>query len=457
MLKQTVQTIFVRGCEKVSPKILKDIVRVRESALDIRVKDKTHTFPLCVQSRIYVVAFGKASIGMTKVIEESLGSSFTDGIVIAPESMTIVSMKSKIYLAGKNNLPDENSVSSTKKVLEFLKQIDSPDSIVLFLISGGGSALLCSPNKVSLSEKLETIKLMVKQGASIQQLNTIRQHLSEVKGGKLLSKLLKSKVISLILSDIIGDPIDLIASGPTVIPRGNKGNPFLLLQSLSIPVKELPPSVKLQLSSLETEAEAEINNPSNFIVINNELILEEVRTSLTEQGFQSHVVTNKLSGDATERGREFAQLISSNSQNFEETLLKLHSIRIPWGFSKLALVFGGETTVKLKGSGCGGRNQEMVLSCLKHLKSYFSSFCFSFLFMSVGTDGLDGPNNAAGAIITEDDVSKADLDQCENSLNNSDSYNFWKTFNQGLSHVVIGPTGTNVMDVQILLLTVNKA
>uniref|UniRef100_A0A1I7UP45 Glycerate kinase n=1 Tax=Caenorhabditis tropicalis TaxID=1561998 RepID=A0A1I7UP45_9PELO len=421
--RQMVKTAFERCLKAVNPRLA-----VREALPHLNLSDS---------SKIIVISFGKASIQMALGAHDHLNSSrIQKTLILAPESQRTSSLPFDIRFGAADNLPDENSLEATRHLIQEIRKADSPSTVFLFLISGGGSALLTAPRPpVTLKEKLEVIKRMQAKGATIQELNTVRQKLSDVKGGKLLRNIQKGQSISLIISDVIGNPINLIASGPTVIPKHGISAKEVLS---NLGIQNLPESVDKVLNEREDPISG---NPINRIISSNSDALSSISESLKDSGFHVATVTSSLSGNAAEIGKQFAEIINSEDIR-NHSILKGAELQYPAAF-----VFGGETTVILgKNPGKGGRNQEMVLSCLSSL---IPSPPHRFVFLSAGTDGQDGPTDVAGAIISSEDPPASSPSEF---LKNSDSYSFWSQYNGGRSHLKTGPSGTNVMDIQILVL-----
>uniref|UniRef100_A0A914RT78 MOFRL domain-containing protein n=1 Tax=Parascaris equorum TaxID=6256 RepID=A0A914RT78_PAREQ len=297
--------------------------------------------------------------------------------------------------------------------------------MILKVFSGGGSALLPAPvNSISLADKLATIKAMTARGADIKQLNCVRRALSRLKGGKLAEI-----IIAVIISDIVGDPIDLIASGPTVIEHYSmlSENPTKVLKKLHA-WEVIPPNVQQALQR------ASATRPANAVSF----------SCLQDDDFTSSRGCSMFSEiSSAKSGTIYTAALCGTINDGLKACAAVMSNKVVFITDRLALLFGGETTVTLTGKGKGGRNQQIVLS---------------FALLSAGTDGQDGPTDAAGAVLTSDDIKyihdngrweKGDVD---GFLRKNDSFNFWKVFRDGVCHVNTGPTGTNVMDVQVLLI-----
>ncbi|WKX99259.1 hypothetical protein Q1695_014274 [Nippostrongylus brasiliensis] len=364
-------------------------------------------------------------------------------------------LRSRVLYGAQNNLPDSDSVAGTREALRCIERNDGTDVIFLFLISGGGSALFCAPEGVTLAEKLSVIQKLTSNGADIRVLNAFRQKLSAVKGGKVLNFVKQGRVVSLLISDLIDDLTQFIASGPTIPANDSiKETAEAILTSPKwLPL--LPDKIKAIIEDSSPPAPPPVE-PHNIIIASNRHALNELDRYLTSIGYESHIVTTRLEGNAAELGRRFAQLITSEKSQIPE-ILKSFGLEDEVSLGdKVALLFGGETTVVLQGNGKGGRCQEMVLSCFTQIASTEVPPS-PFLFLAAGTDGQDGPTDAAGALITNEDVmSDAEVEQANECLNTSNSYEFWCGYNYGRNHIKTGPTGTNVMDIQIVLIHFNR-
>jgi glycerate 2-kinase len=499
----------------------KHCLKINDSVLQLNSESKN----------VYLCAFGKASLKMSLEFEKLLSNYLHSGICILPFSEYESSMpkwikldqneikmndeiKSQLtyFYGAKNNLPDSDSLNATKKVFELIESINtSPNSvtpnILVCLISGGGSALLAQPQNFTNNSdydfnlKLDTIRKTVRAGASINELNTIRMCLSRVKGGNLalsaLSKDPSLKIVNLFISDVIGDPLEIIASGPTILNQTSlSSNKYQL--SLDI-IKKYKLENELSAEILNYLRENSKNNAAlnvknsdgikNFLIGNNKLATGSISDELSREFEYRKVLSNSLSGEAKRVGSSFALLsfilsdiVKSEDQNlkfYSDFLTKEKEIHVDLDLIrhfvnlvlsdqnfkegkplKLALISGGETTVTLNSAsgGKGGRNQEMVLSfelTFLELIGKFNRKINNVLFSSFGTDGIDGPTDAAGAYFNyehlEQQPNNYDLKEMRDYLSRHDSYNYYNSRKEsGL--IKCGPTGTNCSDLQILLL-----
>jgi glycerate-2-kinase len=381
-------------------------------------------------SNIFVVAFGKASIRMSQAVIDKC--CITKGIVITNDETKKISHPNIKTFHGGHPLPNNESVKGTKEIEKLIKKISKNDLLIV-LISGGGSSLLCHP-RTSLEDIQKITEMLLKSGANIKEINTIRKHLSYVKGGQLISNI-KGQVISYIISDIIGDPVGFIASGPTV------GDNTTYLQAKKIFLKynlwkKIPLSaqsiinkgIKKEIPETPSEEDYRLKNVSNQIIANNTLACKALDKKGKELGYTPFLLSTSLQGNARLVG------------NF--LIKKLIKMNKKKGINML--IAGGETTVLVKGKGKGGRNQEMVLSALKNLQKY------SIVFASFGTDGIDGTSTAAGAIADPYSLNRSIEKNLKFDffLRNNNSNVF---FNNLQDLLISGPTGTNVMDIQILI------
>ena len=391
--------------------------------------------------RIIVIGFGKASIKMAEGCEEELRDKIYDGAIIAPKGIEDKKLKIIKVFEGTHPIPSEVNVESAKKLISVCSNLTSED-LVICLISGGGSSLLTFPaNDISLEEKKLTTDVLLKSGADIREINTIRKHISKVKGGQLLNLLKPAKVVSLILSDVVGDPIEYIASGPTSPDSSTFKDALSIIKKYNL-VNKLPKSVVERIEKgvrgeiLETPKPGDeiFNNVKNIIVSNNMKSLVAMEKKASSLGYNTIILTSYAQGESREVGKFLCAVIK-----------QISSYDIP--IKKPAcVILGGETTVTVKGNGKGGRNQELVLSVVLNCKDVKN-----FVFASIGSDGIDGYTDAAGAIADNfslEDAVNSGL-KPEEFLENNDSYNFFK---QTRDLIFTGPTGTNVNDFTVALI-----
>lgn len=401
-----------------------------------RYIQKTNFFRDSVENynNIYLLGFGKASVAMAKAAFDLLKDKIREGIVITndPTKKYLDSNNVKTYL-GTHPLPSEKNLQNTEKALEMLRKCDKND-FLLVLISGGGSSLLCKP-RVNLEDLRKTTDLLLKSGTDIKEINTVRKHLSFVKGGQL-AKQTRATIVSLILSDIVGDPIEFIASGPTAPDSTTYNDAKQVLEKYSI-WNKAPESVRNVINrgikgfipDTPKEDDLVFERVYNVIIGNNELACKKAAERAKELGYEVRILNTRLTGEARDVGEDLAY----------------YATIIPCEDKRLALISGGETTVKVRGRGRGGRNQELVLAAVRKIERE------NIVFTSIATDGIDGNSDAAGAIADGNTMIRArekDM-KPEEYLENNDSYNFFKRLNDLL---ICGPTGTNVMDIQLVLI-----
>lgn len=389
--------------------------------------------------QIYVVGAGKASGAMAAAVEELLGDRVASGIVMVKDGHGVPTKRIQIWEAS-HPVPDERGVHGTAAILDLLARVTSAD-LVIVLISGGGSALLPAPVEgVSLAEKQEVTRQLLASGATIQEINAIRKHCSRVKGGLLARAASPARSLTLILSDVIGDPLDAIASGPTVPDPTTYHEALAILDRYQLR-DHVPAAIRRHL---EAGARGKVpetpkaHDPcfakARYLVIGNNLqSLLAAKERAEGLGFHTLLLTSSLRGES----REVAQALAA-------ILLEIRRTGYPLA-PPACLLLGGETTVTVRGGGKGGRNQELVLAGAIAIAGAEDLVVFS-----AGTDGTDGPTDAAGAMADGETCARAaaaGLDP-RRALEANDSYHFF----QALGDLIkTGPTFTNVMDVTLLL------
>lgn len=392
--------------------------------------------------KLLIIGFGKAAVAMGKAAEDSLFDIITEGILITKHGHINKSLplrKLKVLEAG-HPIPDEYGYVGTAEVIRLLQKADE-NTLVLCLVSGGGSALLVSPcSGITLQEKQTVSELLLRAGAEISELNTVRKHISAVKGGRLAELARPARIISLILSDVIGDRLDVIASGPTAPDKTSFSDAHKVLEKYKL-LDRIPENVrrvigdgiKGRIPDTPKEGNPLFSVVENIIIGSNRIALKAAKQRAEEMGLSVVIISSEIQGEAREVGKWLAEKAVKMKNADKST-------------RSFCLISGGETTVTVKGKGLGGRNMELALAFAMEIDGIDG-----ITFLSAGTDGTDGPTDAAGAIVdgrTVETARTAGLDP-EVCLNNNDSYNFFKKID-GL--FITGPTGTNVMDVQIIVI-----
>ena len=390
--------------------------------------------------RVLIVGAGKAVAPMAKALEDLLGERIAKGVIVVKEGHGLPLKYVKICEGG-HPVPDEGGVRGTEEILSLATKAGAND-LVICLISGGGSALLIAPPEgVSLKDKQEATKLLLACGANIHELNTVRKHLSRSKGGRLARASYPAAVISLILSDVVGDDLDVIGSGPTVPDSSTFQETQQILKGYQI-WNDLAVSIR---SHIERGVSGEIEDTpqsddtafercSAALVGTNLQAMLAASKEADRMGYQPVILSTKLEGEA----REVAKVQAAIAK---EVASSGNPISPP-----ACLLFGGETTVTLQGSGKGGRNQEYALASALAIESHDQ-----IVVLSGGTDGTDGPTDAAGAIADGATVARArqkGLDP-KDYLRQNDSYNFFKQLDD---LIITGPTRTNVMDIYMFII-----
>lgn len=395
-------------------------------------------YDLAHHDNVYVVGAGKATAKMALAVEALLGERITSGIVIVKRGHTMPLGKLKTIEAG-HPIPDEAGVKSTEGIIALLKRAAEND-LILCLVSGGASALLsCPVPGVTLQDKQQTTQTLLHCGARIQEVNAIRKHISEVKGGRLAGLAYPATVLSLILSDVIDDSIDNIGSGPTAPDSSTFLDCLSVIERYGIG-KMIPNGV---INFLEQGAAGKIDETpkagdpifqkvQNLIVGNNQVAMLAARDRAEALGYHTTVLSSSIEGEARKVAIDHVVMAKN-------ILSRSNQLR------PACIISGGETTVTLQGKGMGGRNQEFSLAAAIEIDGMNG-----VVVLSGGTDGTDGPTDAAGAIVDGTTLQRArdrGLD-ARDYLQRNDSYPFLKTVGDLL---ITGPTLTNVMDLRLIL------
>ena len=430
MLESGIHSVDPRGSIMESLSFRGDVLRVGPHGSMERGGGGAQEVRLEKGSRVLVVGCGKAATAMVEAVHEVLGDR-AEGSVNGLEDRKVGRIQ---IVKARHPIPDEDGVRGAQRILDIARSATEND-VVLCLISGGGSALMPLPEEgITLADKMATTQLLLKCGANIVEINSVRKHLSRIKGGKLALAAGKARVFSLILSDVLGDPLDSIASGPTAPDTKTYEDAIGVFRKYRI-WDEAPANVRRVLEARKNET-PKADHPvfsrvTNLLVGNNEKAVDATAAKARELGYQVATRYRWMVGEA----RYFPGKVL-----FPEMKKLMASGEL---VKPCALVFGGELTVTLKGKGKGGRNQEMALAALLSLEE-------GWTLATVGTDGIDGNSDAAGAL-ADSEVRRLEASQkldVAAFLESNDSNSFLAKAN-GL--LLTGPTGTNVADIAVLL------
>ncbi len=409
---------------------------------DIQLEVNHEIYDLNTFDRVLLVGAGKAGQPMAEAVQEVLGDRLDSGLVIVKEGYTTkngLPDRIKIVEAG-HPIPDIRGVNGADEVIELLENTNQND-LIISLISGGGSALLVSPVPgVSLQNLQSLTEILLASGATINEINTLRKHLDRIKGGQLARFTYPAKMIGLILSDVVGDPLDVIASGPTIPDGTTFADALAIVEHYQIE-DQIPAPILEYLKLGEAGKVEETPKPgehlftdvNNIIVGSNRTASQAALEQALKEGFNTFVLSNYLQGEASLVGKFLATILRQ---------VALHNQPIP---RPACIIVGGETTVTLRGDGLGGRNQEIALGAVDELDGLKG-----IALITLATDGGDGPSDAAGAVVTGRTLQQAltlGLDP-QNFLVRNDAYNFFDPLGDLLK---TGPTQTNVNDLAFLL------
>ncbi len=456
---EMLRAIFKAGIDAVNPyRLILQSLKIDGNILNIG----NISYDLNRFNNILVIGAGKAAAPMAQAVENILGDRIGKGCIVVKYGHTCPLKKIKQLEAG-HPLPDEAGVKGTKEILRILKEADEK-TLVICLLSGGGSALLVSPaDGITLDEKKEVNRLLLSAGAKIDELNAVRKHLSKVKGGKLAEIAHPAVLITLILSDVIGDRLDVIASGPTVPDNGTFKDAMDAIEKYNL-LDRLPENVMRLLrqgvmGTIKDTPKEEFKNDRAFIIGSLKNALTAAKEKAVSMGYDAEIITSELQGEARDAGRWLKERVKPAPRikcGAGSASMSLHdssrdSKQGGKGRGSRCLISGGETTVTVMGKGEGGRNQELALAFAIGIEGIDG-----ITMLSAGTDGTDGATDAAGAIVDGETVIKAKKLGLDPNyyLAENDSYSFFKKldFLSGeRHHLITGPTGTNVMDMQIII------
>lgn len=394
----------------------------------LRVGDRG--YPLREDSRVFLVGGGKAGVAMARAAVGILGDRLHRAVMAVPDQPSDGGQVD--WIEAGHPLPTEGSVAAGRRFREMLAAAREQD-LVLALISGGGSALMELPVQgVNLADLRATTELLLRSGATIHEINAVRHQLSQIKGGGLAQMAAPAPVATLLLSDVVGDQLEIIASGPTVPARSTRGQARRIVERYSL-ASELPEPVLRHLSSTAGTGSGPQPTAHHLIVANNRMAAQATAERAVELGFGCEILTTFLEGEAREVGRVAAALAKS---------VRAHGQPLA---PPACLLLGGETTVRVIGSGRGGRNQELCLAAAISLAGWERCLLASF-----GTDGIDGPTPAAGGIVTGETAAEAAAAKVDLATHLDDN-NSHEALSALAATIQLGPTGTNVNDLTFIL------
>lgn len=440
-LRTIAKSLFTKAVSAVDPyQRLKETITLEKDDLCVVISEghKRH-FDLRDFRNLYLIGAGKAASPMAQAIEEAFGDRIRKGIISTKSGHALPLHRTETIEAG-HPIPDQKGLIGAQKMIRLLKE-SGPQDLVIFLLSGGASALLPMPaDAIRLEEKQEVTQLLLDCGADIREINTIRKHISQIKGGRLAQLAYPSTVLGFILSDVVGDPLDAIGSGPTVPDTSTFEEAWTILNKYKL-LNEVAPSIlrHLQLGKegkieeTPKPGDASFERVYNTLIGSNFLALQAIARESRSLGFNDVILSSSIVGETREAARFHAAIVREVVQNG-------NPVSRP-----ACLISGGETTVTIKGAGLGGRNQEFALAGAIEIQELEE-----VVLLSGGTDGTDGPTDAAGAIADSTTIERAreiGLDPRVH-LENNDAYPFFKKLGDLL---MTGPTRTNVMDVRIIL------
>jgi Putative glycerate kinase len=431
-------TIFSEAVQSVQPHYLMPKYVTRTTA-GLQLGDAV--FRHDAFRNLFVVGAGKASAAMAVELERLLGARITDGVVVTKYDHALPLQHIRCREAG-HPVPDEAGLQAGEEMVAMLKKAGEKD-LVIALISGGASALMvdCPPG-ATLQDIRNLFKELLACGANIEEMNIVRKHLSPgIKGGQLAKIAYPATLVSFILSDVPGDALESIASGPTVADPSTFADAWNIVQRYGLHTKLAAPVLQWlqqgllqQIADTPKPGDAIFEHTINFLIGTNRIALQAAKEAAEKLHYHTTIVSSGLAGEAREQAVQIAEQLLSYK-----------------GPRPACLLWGGETTVTLKGKGKGGRNQELALAALQYLAGKNLSREAFPVLLSAGTDGTDGPTDAAGGIIDYDVYQAAIAEQLNmhEFLVNNDAYHFLQQTN---GHVITGPTQTNVMDIIVGLL-----
>jgi glycerate-2-kinase len=376
-----------------------------------------------------LISVGKAAGTMLGAAVGVLGDRCLGGVAISPSSISCP--RGISCFVGGHPVPNERGAEGAREIARLAASLTEKDTM-LCLVSGGASALMTLPaNGLTVADIASTTALLLRSGATIQELNRVRKHLDLLKGGRLAALAFPARVIALVLSDVIGDSLDTIASGPTVADPSTVADAIAVLRDRAV-WDPAPSAVRAHLESASDESpkpgDSRLARSESHVIGSNVTAAAAACAQASSLGYAARVVTTSLSGEASTVGATIARAARDEAAKLK---------------TRVALVYAGETTVTVRGDGVGGRNQELVLGAAVEMEGQSN-----IAVVSLGTDGIDGPTDAAGAVADGESISRARQRgrDPKAALAANDTYTFWKSLG---ALIRTGPTGTNVMDIAV--------
>jgi hydroxypyruvate reductase len=452
--REDLGAIFKAGLDRVDPyKMLIDHVSYDGTAMTVKLDERFHSINLDDFNKVMVIGAGKATAPMALALEKILGDRLDGGLIVVKYGH-VEKLERIETVEADHPVPDENGRRGAEKIISIADQADE-QTLVISLISGGGSALIPLPYRdgshaLSLEDKQKTTGLLLACGADIEEINCIRKHLSMIKGGRLVERLAPARSVNFILSDVVGDALSSIASGITCSDPTTYRDAWKIVQKYQIdtgipePVRELLESgIKGEVEETLKEDHPALALTENILIGTNAKALNAAAEEARRRGYEVVKLSSRIVGEA----REVAKILAGIAIDC--------AVQSTIASPPVCILSGGEPVVQIRGTGKGGRNQEMALAYLMEMARH-ESLCREVSFLAASTDGNDGPTDAAGAfsdleLLERARSAKLDLGAY---LNDNDSYHFYEK-TDGL--LKTGPTNTNVCDLHLSLVVQKKA
>ncbi|RFS21379.1 glycerate kinase [Chitinophaga silvatica] len=434
-----IENIFLAAVAAVHPEQLMQSNIIISGANTLLIAGISYTIP--TDGKIWIFGAGKASAAMAREAEQILSPYFRlQGCIVTKYGHGMPLQNLELIEAG-HPIPDSNSIAATVRILELSKLVAAND-LVLFLLSGGASSLLADVHEGTTLSDIQTVfEALLKSGADIYEMNIVRKHLSAIKGGQLARLLAPARVCSLILSDVVGDDLSIIGSGPTVADPSTFQDCMTILEKYQL-INKIPQvilqhikeGVQGNIAETLKPGSKELSFTSNYLIGSNAIALSAAEKTAKELGYYSCQLSSTVTGNVD----TVAKWLVNSALEYKGTL-------------PACLLAGGETTVVVTGSGKGGRNQQFALTAARLIENYPQ-----ITILSAGTDGNDGPTEAAGAIVNASTIKKA-KDLQLNPLVFLANNDAWTFFSKVGGLIITGPTNTNVMDIMVVLIRESEA